>query len=499
MSELTYKNKFVYDSPPPKPAPTEFDNILLGVFMDGTKNNKNNTDSRRGNTQAYKDHGTNDTDNSYLNDYSNVARLWEFYEPTKRIYIDGIGTKTGSGDEMMGFAFGSGATGIREKVRIACEEVVKKIKILSNKKNIEVLTFDVFGFSRGSAAARNFVYEVNKAAYAAKPIYHQRSGTVIGYADADGKTASEKNLPANGHLGVHLKKAGIKVDHIVIRFLGIFDTVSSFHPNISASPNFANDVQELHLNDISVCNKIVHFSAADEHRENFSLTNINSTGGANKPHIEKSLPGVHSDIGGSYLDNIVEVVDELSYTGFGTEELEQERQRVIEEGWYRDSQITLHQRNFKYNKLTGRRRLSNKYSFIPLHFMCTYAVTYRRPLPFKQGPLENKYSINNVVIQNNGVSVVPNNFLIGIKSRLRKFVFEGGPPLVYKSWASLEKTYKGSKIPEQRHANFLAEKKEQENIRLLRNNFLHWSARYEGIGMNPNIENGRRRRIIYNG
>jgi hypothetical protein len=498
MSGLNYKKKFVYDSPPPKPAPVESDNILLGVFMDGTGNNKNNTDARRNNSASFKQNGQ-DADSSYNNAYSNVARLWEFYEPAKRIYIDGIGTLTGGKDTTNGYGFGTGPTGIRARVRIACEESVKKIKLLSNKKHIEVLTFDVFGFSRGSAAARNFVYEVNKAAYSSKPVREPRSGVIIAHVDADGEKTTEKMMPEYGHLGLQLKQAGITVDHIAIRFVGIFDTVSSYHPNFSVTPNFANDVAELHLNEISMASKIVHLTAGDEHRENFSLTNINSAAGRTTPHVEKSLPGVHSDIGGSYRDNIVEVIDELSYTGFGTEELQQERQRIIDEGWYRPEQIVLHQRNFKYNKLTGTRPLSNRYSFIPLHFMCRFGVMYRTPLPFQYEPLKNKYSIDNVVIQNNGVAVVPNNFLKGIKVRLRKFVFDGGSPLVYKSPASLANKYAGSKIPEQRHADFLAEQEDQEKLRLLRNNFLHWSARYEGIGMNPNIENGRRRRIIYNG
>jgi len=61
--------------------------------------------------------------------------------------------------------------------------------------------------------------------------------------------------------------------------MGIFDTVSSFAPNSSISPDFTNDVKELALNIpnfMPSVEEIVHFVAADEYRENFSLTTIDS-------------------------------------------------------------------------------------------------------------------------------------------------------------------------------------------------------------------------------
>ena len=42
-------------TPPPPPKKT-FD-IAIGVFFDGTLNNKTNTDERKKNTEAYKDYG----------------------------------------------------------------------------------------------------------------------------------------------------------------------------------------------------------------------------------------------------------------------------------------------------------------------------------------------------------------------------------------------------------------------------------------------------------
>ena len=50
--------------------------ITLGMFFDGTLNNKTNTIERRSKTPEYKKNGGSPTDNnSYNNDWSNVARL----------------------------------------------------------------------------------------------------------------------------------------------------------------------------------------------------------------------------------------------------------------------------------------------------------------------------------------------------------------------------------------------------------------------------------------
>ncbi len=459
MSDLNYKKKFAYDSPPPEPAPSEYASITIGVFFDGTNNNKDNTDHRRENTATFRN--VSSEGDSYYNEYSNVARMWEFYDTPTRIYIDGIGTQSNQGDSTEGSALGTGVTGVRAKVRKGCEEIVKKIKILTDKKKIEVLTLDAFGFSRGAAAARNFVYEINKAAYAAIPIAIE--GTVI-FTDSDGRATSERMLPEYGHLGLALKQSGITVDSIVVRFLGIYDTVASY------GIYHQNDVAELHLNEITTTNKIVHFTAQNEHRANFSLSNINNARSKDAAHIEKSLPGVHSDIGGSYLDNVDETIEKISTEYWGVEDLERERAMLIGEGWFLPNEITIIRNKVTSNRLTGTRRLSNGYSYIPMHFMCTYATTYRRPVPFRQNALEAKYTINNVTVEKGGVVIAPNDFLIEIKNNLRPYVFEG--------------TEINISI---------------ENLKLLRNCFLHWSARYEGIGMGPNIINGRRQRTIFNG
>ncbi|OXE96393.1 phospholipase effector Tle1 domain-containing protein, partial [Flavobacterium araucananum] len=106
------------------------------------------------------------TDNSYSNDYTNVARMWQCCEQeVYAIYVPGMGTDNLMRDSQDGFAFGSGQTGIRARVRNACEQVADKVAKELEKGNentvLTQITLDIFGFSRGAATARNLVYEVN--------------------------------------------------------------------------------------------------------------------------------------------------------------------------------------------------------------------------------------------------------------------------------------------------------------------------------------------------
>jgi hypothetical protein len=63
--------------------------------------------------------------------------------------------------------------------------------------------------------------------------------------------------------------------------------------------DFGRDVEELGLALGGIPRKVVHLAAANEHRVNFSLTDTASSLDAGKGY-ELVLPGVHSNIGGSY-------------------------------------------------------------------------------------------------------------------------------------------------------------------------------------------------------
>jgi len=372
------------------------------------------------------------------------------------------------------------------------------LKLASDRK-INTLTFDVFGFSRGAAASRNFIYEVTKPAYGPTTTYIQGGQYSEGYylkKDSFGKITQLDLMPMYGHLGLLLQQNGYIVKNIKIRFLGIFDTVSSYHEGEAtlgnaATYDFTNDVEELHLESIYHADKIIHFTAENEHRINFALTKIKTTPAEfnsdpkKKVAIEKPLPGVHCDVGGAYIDGDIEVVKQINYQASGIEELEKERDRLIGEGWYKENQLEILRHNFKTNWLTGTRKLSNKYSFIPLHFMCEFAKLNKKPLPLDKIGLEDKYSVKT------------DTLLLDVKKRLHEYVFDNKPALTFKYLYPLSLEYKDAKIPEQRYADYQQELKEQEQLRRLRNEYFHWSANYKGFGMEPNMEDGKRKRVHY--
>ncbi|MEP3588875.1 MAG: DUF2235 domain-containing protein, partial [Marinobacter sp.] len=136
------------------------------------------------------------------------------------------------------------------------------------------LTIDLFGFSRGAASARHAAYEINRG--------------------------------LDGALGRVLLKNGIGwPKRVVIRFVGLFDTVSAvINPaELDLSPsNDRNDPVDVYLAPESV-KYAVHLVAADEFRENFALNSLrNANGEIPKNFREIVLPGAHSDVGGGYPD-----------------------------------------------------------------------------------------------------------------------------------------------------------------------------------------------------
>ncbi|CAA0241649.1 conserved hypothetical protein [Tenacibaculum maritimum] len=358
-------------------------NITIGAFFDGTLNNKTNTESRLGQhgekgREAHKNHGS---DGSYTNDLSNVARMQEFYQgevnkekdEKLNIYIEGIGTENFKGDSLYfkskGASMGRGPTGIRAKVRKGCEEVFKVIKDTTDKTDIEEinkLTIDVYGFSRGAAAARNFVHEITKAAYTAK------KGPYF-YVDSFNKQIPEgdKELPKRGHLGYLLQKNNITINLLKVRFVGLYDTVSSYDPTAEFSPDFSNDIEELKLNSIRQARHIIQLAASDEHRKNFALTSI-------PIGQQYHLPGVHSDIGGCYTHNTsegeIQIMDQDNTWRDGRSDedwdtiVNNDLDHLIAEGWFPKEHTK--RANSWHETYGSRGNISNRYSYIPLHIMC---------------------------------------------------------------------------------------------------------------------------------
>ena len=449
----------IFDDYDPSEKEEENNDLTIGIFFDGTNNNKNNTKAKeyydkraRGkkltseetvSAQAYRQNGRDNKGSSYHNDWSNVARLYDIYPDKLAVYVDGIGTETEKGDSILGAGFGTGflfgGTGILGKVEEGCEKLALVVASQSKKKEIPILYLDVFGFSRGAAAARVFLDEISKKPY---PL-----------------SINLKNK--GGYLGYYLAEKEIKVGLVKVRFLGLFDTVSSYSASFSPTPDFDNDTTELSLNNLSKAETVMHFTAADEHRKNFSLTKT-------KVGKEREFPGVHSDVGGSYNDG-VEVV-KIIEKNF-KENLTKLSTKLVNSSWYTDEQLEISFFGPKH-ELKGIRKLKKTYSYIPLHFMAEYGVQKTVPLTIKK-------------LTDETYSISEDPLLIRVKDRLRSYAMENGKQYTFKRYKEVENAYGGASIPEQKYADYQAEMKEQDDLRILRNKYLHWSARREGIGMDP--------------
>lgn len=291
----------------PAPAPDKIGIALrIGVFFDGTGNNANNSDAgllcgaqhpiTPEDIDASCKPYMRDPDSSYGADATNVKKLNDLYYearvaegdgPTKcvsrPVYVEGIGTTANEKDSMLGSGTGRGDTGVAGRVQ-ASFTLIKQVvdDVLQENPNSEIasLTFDTFGFSRGAAAARHFSNEVVRG----------KQGPLGDLLRSNAKEFSRSFIDQYGN-------------DINMGFVGLFDTV----PSIAGFTNFGRVKSpiapgvKLYL-DRRFFKDVVHLVARDECRANFALSRV-------KPdHPEVTLPGVHSDIGGSYLDEVQECV-----------------------------------------------------------------------------------------------------------------------------------------------------------------------------------------------
>ncbi len=352
--------------------------IRFSLFFDGTLNNRTNV--REGvNSQTYKDAKSsiglfNDIwgVGSFENALSNIAKMEEYVNKNKEnyvfaTYIEGQGTTNFKADSFQGKALGVAKTGVTQRAKKGLLEIVSTInKLNSSDIVIEKLTIDVFGFSRGAAAARNFLHQAMN-------------------------TKSRGRIPTRS-LRQRIESIGFEIDKLEIEFAGLFDTVSS----VGLPSNHKRNTQQLHLDAISHAKDVVHLVAAEEHRKNFSLTNTNSAGDK-----EIYLPGVHSDIGGGYPDNYDEsglIVSEVLQ-----EEVESEKNRLENSGWFSSGQLvalepptyrSVHQhKNWKLQ--IKERIVKNEYDRIPLHIMAEFARESGIDLMSK---LERVYAVENQLL-----------------------------------------------------------------------------------------------------
>ncbi|WP_167863974.1 phospholipase effector Tle1 domain-containing protein [Erwinia rhapontici] len=271
--------------------------LTIGVFFDGSGNNADNSADRQ-NACAGEHFGMSDGDSSsaqaqcvklkyghsgfaagsHLGYFTNVHWLYTLYNQdrayTQRaIYIEGIGTESGQGDSSYGMGTGRGSTGVVSKTDKAVTLLVTSIQdYLSQLPDIKSLIiselqFDIFGFSRGAAAARHF----------ANRVFDQDDAIVAAIKAGLGE------IKFNGTPGGKT------------RFLGIFDTVAGVGTPINGFNPHSADTGEVNIVlRPGVAEKVFHITAQHECRFNFALNSV-------KPAWpELALPGAHSDIGGGY-------------------------------------------------------------------------------------------------------------------------------------------------------------------------------------------------------
>lgn len=283
---------------PAKPKARTRVALRIGVFFDGTGNNASNAaagmacgaqyplqaEDLAASCQPYM----SDPDSSYGNDVTNVFKLSELYHAPvglkgsgeqklayRKLYIEGIGTEAGEKDSAIGAGTGRGDTGVEARVQQSFVQIraeIQRLQLDNPDCEISSLTFDAFGFSRGAAAARHFANQLVRGKQG--PL-----GEVLrGNANAFGRSFIEQYQR-----------------DINMGFIGLFDTVASI-AGLSNLGNVSSAIApglKLYLAP-NYFNKVVHLVARDECRGNFPLSQV-------KPdHMEISLPGVHSDIGGGY-------------------------------------------------------------------------------------------------------------------------------------------------------------------------------------------------------
>ncbi len=288
--------------------------LRIGVFFDGTGNNLANaavTEKCRKDDLTLLDertlgevveycqaYGFSDSegngfftqtpDNSYGNAPSNVARLFDLYQDDAprslakdersasiKAYLEGIGTSSGEEDSVYGQGTGMGDTGVVARVMQSPNTISLQLNLFTESNpevQVDALEFDIFGFSRGAAAARHFANELLKD-----------NGGVLAGLLRPGQFGLSEDFEWSGHA--------------CINFIGLFDTVAAVADPMKRdfSPaDHLNPGVNLYLPP-GCARKVVQLTARDEMRWNFALNSV-------APHHQEiALPGAHSDIGGGYL------------------------------------------------------------------------------------------------------------------------------------------------------------------------------------------------------
>ncbi|MEF1257088.1 T6SS phospholipase effector Tle1-like catalytic domain-containing protein [Vibrio sp. M260112] len=245
-----------------------------------------------------------DITGSAANELTNIQKLFDLYQSDsfnedKTVYryaqyITGIGTGNSTDiakadEDNKGLAFGLGKYGIINKVRTGiynvCFQLENILDDIAKRDNVTCdgfskLEFDVFGFSRGAAAARHCINSI---------LLGKNGEFAPAFIDAMNKQQDKHTLITDFDWESN--------QHCEVMFAGLFDTVAAY----GIAHNDNDEPVRLWLDPARV-RKAVHLVANkhSEYRYNFSLNRLNSA-----PHFDEIvLPGAHSDIGGGYHSRV---------------------------------------------------------------------------------------------------------------------------------------------------------------------------------------------------
>lgn len=167
-------------------------------------------------------------------------------------YYAGVGSYGNVLEKNIDAATGHGASGITERAYQDFDRQAQQWLAADPNADIRVVAI---GFSRGAAEARNFLNQVNDRGV------HSPGGGIQGKAPGSVRSSAL-----------------------------LYDTVATGQDDI--------------LKQVipPTTDYVVHLTSRDEPRVTFPLTSIKGPGQDPATHIEVTLPGVHSDIGGGYAE-----------------------------------------------------------------------------------------------------------------------------------------------------------------------------------------------------
>ncbi|STY91084.1 Uncharacterized conserved protein [Moraxella bovis] len=175
-------------------------------------------------------------------------------------------------------------------------KIYNVIQQKSQATEIDQVSFNVYGFSRGAATARMFVHRVLRYGYDKditkevdkllnKEERHVTQQPFDHISDRENRKPPAKQLSFKDDLKTTLFK---------VKFVGLFDTVSSI--GLNHDDDVKDEKQGLVFSDTCRPNQVVHIVAGHEFRQKFATTTIASAV-QNGCGFEVVLPGCHTDIG----------------------------------------------------------------------------------------------------------------------------------------------------------------------------------------------------------